>query len=149
MKHLTALLFLWTASVFFATPGARPNIMATCVELAGAPSPKERGGNAIQPMEGVSLKPLLDGTRIERPQPLFWEHEGNRAIRTGQWKLVSKHPGGWELYDMSADRTEAENLAETMPDRIRELKMLWEARAAKVGIAPWQVLSSERGKPGQ
>jgi arylsulfatase len=100
-------------------------------------------------MEGVSLKPLLDGTRIERPQPLFWEHEGNRAIRTGQWKLVSKHPGGWELYDMSADRTEAENLAETMPDRIRELKMLWEARAAKVGIAPWQVLSSERGKPGQ
>lgn len=50
---------------------------------------------------------------------------------------------------MSADRTEAENLAETMPDRIRELKALWESRPAKVGVAPWQVLSSERGKPGQ
>jgi arylsulfatase A-like enzyme len=125
------------------------DIMATCVELSGTAYPEEHGGYTIQPLEGTSLNPLLNGTQIDRPKPLFWEHEGNRAIRTGQWKLVSKHPGGWELYDMSADRTETKNLAEAMPDRVRELTAQWEAWAARVGVAPWPVVNRKRAKARQ
>jgi arylsulfatase A-like enzyme len=62
-------------------------------------------GRPIQPMEGVSLRPAFAGGRIRRTHPIFWEHEGNRAIRSGRWKLVSRFPDGWELYDMNADRT--------------------------------------------
>ena len=57
-------------------------------------------------MEGVSLLPAFAGQPLNRPSPIFLEHEGNRAVRAGKWKLVLKHLGPWELYDMEADRTE-------------------------------------------
>jgi arylsulfatase len=73
-------------------------LMATCLGLAGASYPEEFAGQKIQPLEGVSLAPAFQGADVPRTQPLFWEHEGNRAIRVGDWKLVSKHPRSWELY---------------------------------------------------
>ena len=57
-------------------------------------------------MEGVSLRPAFAGQPLERKQPIFWEHEGNKAVRDGHWKLVQKWHGPWELYDIEADRTE-------------------------------------------
>ena len=60
------------------------DIMATVTAATGAKYPSEYKGHAIQPMEGVSLRPALDGRPLNRPQPLFWEHEGNRAVRSGQ-----------------------------------------------------------------
>src|SRR5688572_32505575 len=62
-------------------------------------------------MEGISLRPALAGGTVARSQPLFWEHEGNRAVRSGNWKLVSMYPDEWELYDMAADRVERNDLA--------------------------------------
>jgi arylsulfatase len=88
-------------------------------------------------MEGVSLVPALNGKPFERVNPLFWEHEGNRAVRAGQWKLVSKHPGAWELYDMNSDRTEMNDLARQHPERVREMEVQWNEWAARVGVAPW------------
>ncbi len=113
------------------------DIMATCVDLAGAKYPADFQGRAIQPMEGVSLAPAFSGKPLGRQQPIFWEHEGNRAIRSGDWKLVSKHPGNWELYDMAADRTEMRDLTASQPERVKELADLWDAWAKRVGVMPW------------
>ena len=113
------------------------DIMATCVELSGGNYPSELNGHSIQPMEGVSLVPAFAGESIQRSKPIFWEHEGNRAIRLGDWKLVSKHPGDWELYDMVSDRTEMTNLATAQPERVHDMAGQWEAWAKRVGVKSW------------
>ena len=131
-----------------AQPSHLIDIIATCVDLGGGAYPKELNGNAIQPMEGVSLKPAFQGEPLNRPQPIFWEHEGNRAIRIGDWKLVSKNRGGWELYDMTTDRTEMNNLAATQLDRVKDMSAQWDAWAKRVGVAPWP-LGGGDGKKGK
>jgi arylsulfatase len=88
-------------------------------------------------MEGVSLVPALSGKTFSRANPLFWEHEGNRAVRVGEWKLVSKHSGAWELYNMSADRTEMNDVALQHPERLVEMEAQWNEWAARVGVVPW------------
>jgi len=75
------------------------------------------------------------------PRVLFWEHEGNRAVRQGKWKLVSKHPGGWELYDLEADRTELHDLSAANPDKVKELSALYDAWAKRSNVEPWPVRS--------
>ena len=113
------------------------DLMPTCVDLAGAKYPAEFAGQSIQPMEGISLAPAFDGQTLKRSQPIFWEHEGNRAIRAGDWKLVSKHLGGWELYDLATDRTEMHDLATMQSERVTEMTAQWEAWASRVGVMPW------------
>ncbi|MHC4568526.1 MAG: arylsulfatase, partial [Planctomycetota bacterium] len=95
-------------------PGHLIDIMATCVDVSLAEYPSEYKGNSITPMEGRSLVPAFDSKPIER-EAIYWEHEGNRAVRQGKWKLVSRHPGEWELYDLEADRTELNDLAQKHP----------------------------------
>ena len=113
--------------------------MPTCVELSGAEYPLSSRGQSIQPMEGVSLVPAFAGMAINRQKPIYWEHEGNRAIRDGDWKLVSKHPGGWELYDIVKDRTEMHDLAKTHPERVKGMTKQWESWASRVGVLPWPI----------
>ncbi|MBM3737903.1 MAG: arylsulfatase [Acidobacteria bacterium] len=118
-------------------PGHLIDLMATCADVAGAQYPAARKGVPVQPMEGVSLRPAFTRKRLNRRQPLFWEHEGNRAIRDGKWKLVSRYPGDWELYDMQADRTEMVNLAARQADRVRAMSGAWDQWAARVKVVPW------------
>jgi arylsulfatase len=120
-----------------STPSHLIDLMATCVDVAGAEYPRQRLGKPVIPMEGVSLSPALNGKTFDRVHPLFWEHEGNRAVRAGRWKLVSKHPGAWELYDISCDRTEMNDLARQHPERVMEMEAQWNEWAARVGVAPW------------
>ena len=70
-------------------------------------------------------------------RPLCWEHEGNRAIREGKWKLVALGPAAaWELYDMEADRTEMHDLAKEQPERVLAMASRWESWAgAALGAA--------------
>ena len=118
-------------------PGHVVDVMATVIDVTGARYPREVGRRAIQPMEGVSLRPALAGRRLHRPQPLFWEHEGNRAVRDGRWKLVSRFPDGWELYDMSADRVERSDLSARHPDVVDRLAAAWEAWATRTHVDRW------------
>jgi arylsulfatase A-like enzyme len=119
-------------------PGHLIDLMATCVDLAGAKYPTQFEGNDILPMEGRSLLPAFDGKPINRVEPLYWEHEGNRAMRDGKWKLVAKYPAGkWELYDIDADRTEMHDLSTTDPDRTRAMAEKWETWAKRDDVLPW------------
>ncbi len=88
-------------------------------------------------MEGISLRPALAGSAFGRTQPLFWEHEGNRAVRSGNWKLVSTYPNAWELYDMAADRVERNDLAASRPDLVKTLAAEWDAWAKRANVDPW------------
>ncbi|MEM7235807.1 MAG: sulfatase-like hydrolase/transferase, partial [Planctomycetota bacterium] len=125
-------------------PGHLVDIMATCVDLAKAEYPSSHGGKAIKPMEGVSLAPAFSGKSLGRKNPIFWEHEGNRAIRKGKWKLVAKENRPWELYDIENDRTEMHNLANKKPQLAKELASEWGAYAKRANVLP---LGGWRGKP--
>jgi len=117
-------------------PGHLIDIMATCVAVSLAEYPSKFKGNSITPMEGRSLVPAFDSKPIER-EAIYWEHEGNRAVRQGKWKLVSRHPGEWELYDLEADRTELNDLAQKHPAKFAQLKSLYESWAKRCGVRPW------------
>ena len=139
----TPLIVYWPARIkahgkLRHQPGHLVDIMATCVDVADTKYPLEYKGHKITPAEGRSLVPAFDNKPIER-EALYWEHEGNRAVRKGKWKLVSKHPGGWELYDLEADRTELNNLAQKYPQKVGELKALYESWATRCGVQPWPV----------
>ncbi|MBN1640761.1 MAG: arylsulfatase, partial [Anaerolineae bacterium] len=101
------------------------DLMATCLDVARVPYPDEHAGRAIQPVEGESFAPALRGEAWQRERPLFWEHEGNRAVRDARWKLVSKYPGDWELYDMVADRTELHDLAASNAPQAAAMQALY------------------------
>jgi arylsulfatase len=111
--------------------------MATAVDLAGVPYPRTFAGHAIEPAEGRSLRPLLQGAARTPARALFWEHEGNRAVREGKWKLVARHKGDWELYDVEADRTELTDLAAKNPAQVKAMAAKYEAWATRVGAKPW------------
>jgi arylsulfatase A-like enzyme len=113
------------------------DVMPTLIDITGASYPREFKGQAIQPMEGVSLRPAFVGQSLPRTRPLFWEHEGNRAVRAGNWKLVSTFPNDWELYDMVADRVERNNLAARRPDIVKSLATEWNAWAERANVDPW------------
>ena len=139
------LIVHWPAGVdqklhgkFYSQPAHLIDLMATCVDLSGAKYPTMLDGKPITPLQGVSLQPSFTGKDLNRKEPLFWEHEGNRAIRTGQWKLVAKGATGpWELYDLESDRTETNNVATAHPDRVKEMADTWEAWALKAKVKPW------------
>lgn len=127
------------------------DLMPTIANLAEAKYPESFKGNKIPKSEGIDLLNLIQKDKIQ-PRTLCWEHEGNRAIRHGKWKLVSEFPGTWstvrnytnkghwELYDMEDDRTEQNNLAQHFPGKVKELEKLWEKWANRVGVVSWENL---------
>lgn len=139
----TPLIAHWPAQIKAGgqlrhTPGHIVDIMATCAEISGAVYPAERNGVAVPPCEGLSLVPVFAGKPLER-RALFFEHEGNRAVRIGKWKLAAEHQKPWELYDMEADRTEMHNLIDVHPDLAAALTALYDQWAKRTGVLPWPV----------
>ncbi len=105
------------------------DIMATLTDVSAATAPRQ---------EGISLRPALEGKPLERIQPICFEHEGNRAVREGNWKLVAKGlEGAWELYDMSKDRAEMRDLSESNPEKVSELSAAYESWAARCQVVPY------------
>jgi arylsulfatase len=145
----TPLIAHWPAGIPAARrgalepqPGHLIDLMATVVDVAGATYPKTFHGRAITPLEGVSLRPAFAGQPLGRQAPLFWEHEGNAAVRAGDWKLVRREfRGAWELYDLARDRTEMRDLAAAQPARVAELAAAWETWARRADVLPVQTLA--------
>jgi arylsulfatase len=117
--------------------------MATCLDVAHATYPAEFKGERITPPEGASLRPAFLSKPIDRRRPLVWEHEGNRALRSGKWKIVSRENRPWELYDIEADRPESHDLASKHPRRVADMARQWEEWAARAHVLP---LGAWRGK---
>jgi arylsulfatase len=130
-------------------PGHLIDLMATAVDLTGAKYPADLNGQPITPMQGVSLRAAFENKPLPRAEPIFWEHEGNRAAREGDWKLVAKGPAGnWELYNLAADRTETRDLASAEPAKLKELVVKWEAWAKRAHVIPWPHLPQYGEAPG-
>ncbi len=109
------------------------DILPTCLSLSGVKYPAEFNGQQITPVEGISLLPILNGENRESHETLFFEHMGGRAVRTGIWKLVALKNEPWQLYNLSLDRTETNNLAAKEPQRVKQLTNLWQQWAKRVG----------------
>jgi arylsulfatase A-like enzyme len=133
-------------------PGHIIDLMSTCLDLAGATYPRTYNGHTITPTEGISLVPLLKGqSRLgqSRLSPawtghdaLYFEHEGNRAVRQGDWKLVSTYPAdSWALYNLKTDRTELHDRSQQQPQRVRQMAALYDAWAKRVGVIPYAKLT--------
>jgi arylsulfatase len=134
----TPLIVHWPAGMkrqgeIDARPGHIIDLMPTCLEAAGARYPKQFKGKAILPAEGESLVAALRGAPA-RERTIYFEHEGNRAVRQGKWKLVALRGGEWELYDEDADRTEQKNLAAREPERVKAMAAQWDAWAKRCNV---------------
>lgn len=113
------------------------DLMPTLLDAADAEHPAVVDGVATQPLEGRSLLPALRGETFERG-PIHWEHEGNRAVRDGRWKLVGVREGEWELYDMERDRTELNDRSGDESETAARLRRLWEDWASRVRAEPYE-----------
>ena len=137
----TPLVVHWPAGItargeWRHDPGHLIDILPTCLDAAGGEFPGERQGKPSIPLEGRSLVPVFTGEPIAR-EALYWEHEGNAAVRVGDLKLVRLGTQGpWELYDLEADRTEQHDLAATRPADAARLAGLWQAWAERVHAVP-------------
>lgn len=109
-------------------PGHVIDLVPTLLEVAGVTKPDRWDGEAIPPAPGKSLVPAFAADGAVRHDDLWWLHEGNRAIRVGDFKLVAARDKPWELYDLKTDRIESNDLATAMPDKVRELDRLWTRR---------------------
>jgi len=142
----TPLIVHWPDGIkakneFRNQPSHLIDIMATCIDVAGATYPKAFNNQPITPLEGTSLTPTFTNKTIEN-RAIFWEHEGNKAVRIGQYKLVSMYTKAaeysWELYDLEADRSETNNLIKQMPAKANEMEMAWKKWAKKANVLTWK-----------
>ena len=127
-------------------PGHVIDLQPTFLELAGAKYPEKFKDRALTPLPGKSLLPILQGKSLGE-RTLTWEHEGNRAVRVGDWKLVATFRGPWELYDLGHDRAELKNLAAQQPAKVKELTAAWQQWADMVGVVPWEQLPGASYQP--
>ena len=107
------------------------DFVPTFMELAGSEAkyPSELPG-----LDGISIIPTFSGKKLQRDKPLFFQYGSWQVIREHQWKLVQHKKDPWQLYDVSRDRTETQNLVAQFPERVNQMKKAWEDWASEVGI---------------
>lgn len=118
------------------TPGYLPDVMATIVDITGAQYPQTFDGNSITALEGTTLRTSFSADGTAARPTMFWEHEGNAAVRIGKWKLVRKYPLPWELYDMELDRTELNDLSADHAEMVSDMLSQYQAWADRCGVIP-------------
>jgi arylsulfatase len=121
------------------------DIMATIADATDADYPSELNGHRITPLEGESFYPLVQEKPWYRDRPICWEHEGNRAVRMREWKLVSKYPGGWELYNMDLDRTELQDISPRKSGLVSQMIDIYQDWADRCNVLPWDEVYPQLG----
>ncbi|MGN0188852.1 MAG: sulfatase-like hydrolase/transferase, partial [Candidatus Cryptobacteroides sp.] len=137
----TPLIVSWKAVLgdkagkWCTTPAYLPDFMPTILKAAGAEYPSEFNGNTIQPMVGKDFMPAIKGKKKYLHDYMYWEHQGNRAVRWKDWKAVWDQEGKvWELYDIGHDRTECDNIAEDHKKILAKLTAKWDKWAEKTNV---------------
>ena len=124
------------------------DVMPTLCEVAGAKYPRTYNGREIAPAEGVSMVGLFkDADATRKPRTLYWQHENHAAIRQGDWKLVTaddRDERAWELYDLSKDRSETDDVGRQHPEIVERLRRMWVRWADQVNVRPYPEDRAER-----
>ena len=107
------------------------DFVPTFMELAGG---EAKYPGELPKLDGISIIPTFSGKKLQRDKPLFFQYGSWQVIREHQWKLVQHKKGPWQLYDLSRDRTETQNLVAHFPERVSQMKKSWEDWASEVGI---------------
>ncbi len=150
----TPLIMHWPAGIaakgeLRTTPAHVIDFVPTALEIAGIEKPKTWEGEPIPEAPGHSLVPAFAKDTTIARESLWWLHEGNKAIRIGDWKLVAADGTPWELYDLKSDRAEQHNLASQMPDKVKELATAWQAQAdAYTELVKKTLADQPKGKAG-
>jgi arylsulfatase A-like enzyme len=105
------------------------DLLPTILELAGGKPPVTFAGEALPRMPGKSLLPVFNADNTVRHDFFWWYHKGTKAIRVGDWKLVADNEAPWELYDLRTDRAESRNMAQSQPQRVKQLEQEWTTHA--------------------
>ncbi|MFK5923332.1 MAG: arylsulfatase [Verrucomicrobiota bacterium] len=123
------------------------DLSATLLEVGQAKYPKTWQGKSITPLAGTSLMPLIKGETLKK-RPIYFEHEGNRALRLGKWKIVwTNFTKKWELYDIESDRSEMNNLAAKYPDKVKQMDQVWNDWAERSFVEKEKVEQPAKGMP--
>lgn len=147
--HITPLIMHWPNGIkkkgnYIREHAHLTDIMPTCLELAGAEYPVSYKNNTLDPLDGKTFLPLLKGKKQDDKRAFFWEHEGNTAVRVGDWKLVSLHKKTWELYNLATDPYELDNVIAQHPELALELQVKYETWAAEHGVQPWPLKKKKK-----
>ncbi len=118
-------------------PGHVTDLAPTILELAGGKWPEKYQGQAVPKPPGKSLAPVFARDGSVSHDYFWWYHDGNRALRAGDWKVVTDHRGPWELYDLRTDRCESHNLAGEHPDKVQEMARFWTQRMEEFRALAW------------
>ena len=107
------------------TPAHLIDVLPTLADLAGASIPEEYPQRELRPVSGVSLRPVFEGRKLNRPEPIHLQFSSDYGLRDGDWKVVSFKGQEWELYNVANDRTENNNLAASEPERLAAMVEKW------------------------
>lgn len=126
----TPLIVHWPAGIdsqgaLRHNPGHVIDLVPTILEAAGGKPLEKWKGQPVPPAPGKSLLSVFAQDGSVSHESLWWLHEGNRAIRVGDWKLVAAKGEPWELYDLASDRTETRDLAAEHPEKVARLQRAW------------------------
>lgn len=123
----TPLIVHWPAGItdggaFRNQPAHLVDVLPTIMELAETELTADQGGPVFP---GRSLMSTIRENASMDESCLWWSHENNNAIRMGPWKAVQTSSQPWELYDLSKDRSETDDLAKLHPERLKRLTAQW------------------------
>ncbi len=148
----TPLIVSWPAGIkargeMRTDPSHLIDLVPTVLEMTGAKRPGTVAALPVPPLPGLSLVPAFARDGTVKHDFLWWNHDDNRAIRIGNWKLVADHSAPWELFDLSKDRSEMKNMAATHPEKVKEMEAAWNKHASELYTLALQ--DPPKPRPGQ